>query len=414
MSIRKRTWKTGDGLQKEAWVVDYVDQKGKRRLKTFDRKKEADAWWKAAGFEIEKGFRTPDSQSVTIAKAAELWLETCRGHKLERSTIDAYAQHVENHIAPYLAREKLSQFTAPMVREFEDRLRNGAAAPGAAEGKPRSSAMVKKIIGSLGSLIADAQERGLIGRNVVRELSKRRKGADRRLEKRHKGKLKIGVDIPSRDEVKAIVDHLEGRWRPILLTAIFTGLRSSELRGLRWSDVDLKKCELHVRQRVDQYSVMGAPKSESGQRTVPLPPVVANTLREWKLACPKSKVDLVFPTGRGTPENHANVINRGLIPAQLAAGVTTLAHDAKGMPLKDEDGKPVIRAKYTGLHAFRHFYASWCVNSREDGGLGLSAKAAQGRLGHSTIAMTLDTYGHLFPRGDDGSELAAAEKALLG
>jgi len=154
----------------------------------------------------------------------------------------------------------------------------------------------------------------------------------------------------------------------------------------------------HVRQRVDQYREFGAPKSEAGERTIPLPPMVTNTLREWKLVCPKSALDLVFPTGNGTPENHANVINRGLIPAQIAAGVMT----------------PEGGAKYTGLHALRHFYASWCVNAVADGGLGLSAKAAQGRLGHSTIVMTLDTYGHLFPRGDDGSELAAAERALLG
>jgi integrase len=122
-----------------------------------------------------------------------------------------------------------------------------------------------------------------------------------------------------------------------------------------------------------------------------------NTLKEWKLACPKGELGLVFPTGNGTPENHANLINRGLIPAQTAAGVTATG-----------------KAKYTGLHALRHFYASWCINSKEDGGLGLSAKVAQARLGHSTIAMTLDTYGHLFPRGDDGSELAAAERSLLG
>ena len=71
-------------------------------------------------------------------------------------------------------------------------------------------------------------------------------------------------------------------------------------------------------------------------------------------------------------------------------------------------------AKYPGLHALRHFYASWCINRREDGGLGLTPKLVQERLGHSTIGMTLDVYGHLFPRGDDGSELAAAEKSLLG
>ena len=138
-------------------------------------------------------------------------------------------------------------------------------------------------------------------------------GVERRADKRQKGKLRVGVDIPTRQEIKAIVDALEGRWRPIILTAIFTGLRSSELRGLRWVDIDLKKNELHVRQRVDQYREFGAPKSESGERTIPLPPVVANTLREWKLACPKG--GLVFPTGKGSPENHANLINRGMVPA---------------------------------------------------------------------------------------------------
>jgi integrase len=72
------------------------------------------------------------------------------------------------------------------------------------------------------------------------------------------------------------------------------------------------------------------------------------------------------------------------------------------------------KAKYTGLHALRHFYASWCINRKEDGGLGLPLKVVQHRLGHSSIQMTADVYGHLFPSGDDGAELAAAQKALLG
>ena len=89
------------------------------------------------------------------------------------------------------------------------------------------------------------------------------------------------------------------------------------------------------------------------------------------------------------------------------------ATDKDGKPIMDERGKPVLAAKYTGLHAFRHFYASWCINPRQDGGLELPPKVVQARLGHASIVMTLDTYGHLFPRGDDGAELAAAEKALL-
>jgi integrase len=323
--------------------------------------------------------------SVTIAKAAELWLETCRAHYLEAATVTAYEQHVKLHIAPLTGATRLSRLSVPVVRAFEDRLR-----------QDRSPAMVKKVLGSLGALVGDAQERGLVARNVVRDLrSRRKRGKQRQAESRQKGKLKVGVDIPSREEIKAIVEHLKGRWRPILLTAIFTGLRASELRGLRWADVDLERRELHVRQRADRYNQIGKPKSLSGDRTVPFPPLVANTLKEWKLACPHG--ELVFPTRVGTIETHSNIVKRGLAPVQVAAGIV------------DSSSK----AKYTGLHALRHFYASWCINRKADGGLELPLKTVQARLGHSTLAMTADTYGHLFLRNDDGEELEAAEKSLL-
>ena len=70
--------------------------------------------------------------------------------------------------------------------------------------------------------------------------------------------------------------------------------------------------------------------------------------------------------------------------------------------------------KYTGMHALRHFYASWLINPRSQGGLELPAKVVQERMGHSSIVITLDLYSHLFPRIDGGSELAAAETVLLG
>jgi integrase len=87
-----------------------------------------------------------------------------------------------------------------------------------------------------------------------------------------------------------------------------------------------------------------------------------------------------------------------LWPTQIAAGVV------------DAAGKP----KYKGLHALRHFYASWCINRKVDGGLELPAKIVQERLGHASIMMTMDTYGHLFPSKDDGQELAQAELRLIG
>ena len=129
-----------------------------------------------------------------------------------------------------------------------------------------------------------------------------------------------------------------------------------------------------------------------------MPPVLVNALREWKLACPKSELGLVFPTGAGEVEYHSNIVTRGLAPVLVAANVVAKA------------GK----AKYTGLHALRHFYASWCINRKEDGGLGLPLKVVQHPLGHSSIQMTADVYGHLFPSSDDGAELAAAQKAPLG
>jgi integrase len=382
---------------KEAWVVDYVDQHGGRHLKTFAKKKDADAHHAVVSTSVRAGTHTADSKSVTIAKAAELWLATCDANGLERATIAAYRQHVDLRIVPLLGSLRLSQLTVPLVRSFEDRL--------AADG--RSATMVRKARHLLGALIADAQEHGLVAQNVVRSLRTTRRSKARRIDRRRKGKLKIGVDIPSPAEIRAMIAQLasiEGnaaRFQPILLTAIFTGLRASELRGLRWEDIDLKRGELHIRQRADRYNKIGQTKSEAGERTVPLPPIVVTVLRKHFLACPKSSLGLAFPNSKGKIDHRTSIIERGLWPVQIAAGLVKL----------DKSGKPI--AKYPGLHALRHFYASWCINRKVDGGLELSPKMVQERLGHATFAITMDTYGHLFPRNDEGAELAAAEKAFL-
>ena len=401
MSVRKRAWVSNKG-PREAWIVDYTDQHGKRRHKTFDLKKQAVAFAATTSVQVRDGTHVADSASVTIEEAGKLWLASVKAAGREASTLDQYEQHMRLHILPYIGREKLSRVTVPFVRAFHDRLQ--------AEG--RSPAMVRAVLGSLGALLGDAQERGLVIQNAVRERSRRRRsnGPDR-----HKRKLKVGVDIPQPDEVRALLAAAKGRWRPLLMLAVFTGLRASELRGLRWDDVDLKRSSLHVRQRADKYNTIGSPKSEAGERTVPLPPPVVGELREWRLHCPKlkGKLGLVFPNGAGNVESTGNIIQRGLIPAMLAADIVQPVLDAEGIARRDADGKPMVVAKYTGLHALRHFFASWCINRKEDGGLGLPAKVVQERMGHSSIVMTLDTYGHLFPRGDDSSELAKAAKALL-
>ena len=405
MSIRKRSWTTAGGERREAWIADYVDQAGRRHIRTCERKKDAEAFLTTARFQVSEGTHTADSASISVADAADAWLESCAG--LEAATLAAYRTHVRLHIVPIIGKLKLSQLTAPMVRDFEDKLRRGDPLPGEKLGKPRSPAMVRKVRTSLGSILADAQERGTVARNVARELRSRRKtGKEQQADRRRKGRLKIGVDIPTPCEVRAIIaalPSLRGRWRPLMLTAIFAGLRASELRGLRWADVDFRAGEIHVRQRADRYNKIGPPKSEAGERAIPMPPMLANAMKEWKLACPRSRFDLAFPTGPGNIETHQNLIRRAVVPAQIKAGVVA--------PILDEEGKPV--AKYTGIHAFRHFFASWCINRRVDGGLELPPKLVQERMGHSSIVMTQDVYGHLFPRGNDIAELAAAERSLI-
>jgi hypothetical protein len=102
MSVRERTWTTSKGEEREAWIVDYVDQSGERRLKTFTTKKAADAWSVNARHEVQQGIHTPESKSITVAEAAEAWITYVTQEGRERSTIEHYRNHVDNHINPAL------------------------------------------------------------------------------------------------------------------------------------------------------------------------------------------------------------------------------------------------------------------------------------------------------------------------
>ena len=394
MSIRKRKWTTSQGVEKEAWVVDYVDQNGKRHLKTFDRKKVAEEFSSKAHVEVIGRVHVADADTVSVEVAGSLWMASCEASGLERSTLNQYRQHLTLHIMPLVGQEKLTRITVPFVRSFLDQLRASG----------RSEAMVRNVRVSFGSLLSDAQERGLIVRNAVKEMGRERRGRVKH-EQRHKERLEAGVDIPTPDEVRQILKTAKGRDRVFLLTAVFTGMRASELRGLRWADLDFAKAEVTVRQRADAFQAIGSPKSKAGRRNIPLISELVRLLREWKLACPKGELGLVFPNGEGNVEWHANIVKRWLMPPQLAAGVT---RRETGF-----DGGTILLAKYPGMHALRHFYASWCINRPEDGGLGLPPKVVQERMGHSSIQVTLDTYGHLFPRGDGPKAMDAAASALL-
>ena len=378
MSVRKRTWTTAKGEKKEAWIVDYVDQDSDRHIETFKRKKEADAFHAQVGVDVRAGTYTAPSKSITVKEAAEDWIKSVALEGREVSTLAQYRQHAV-HINRRIGNVKLAQLTAPGINKFRDDLL-----------RSMSRAMARKILSSLKSLLRHAQGRGNVAQNVALAVKINANLRDKK-------KLEVGVDIPTSEEIKAII-AAAGKSRPLLLTAIFAGLRSSELRGLRWSDVDFKKGELNVRQRADRYGVIGNPKSKAGHRAVPLPSQVVQALREWKLQCPKG-TGLVFPAVSGDGVALHNNTVRAFTVAVSAAGITT------------KDGAP----KYTGLHALRHFYASWCINPENRDGLGLPPKVVQQRLGHSSIMMTMDVYGHLFAENADAhSRLTEAAGALLG
>jgi integrase len=377
MSVRKRKWITRNGEAKEAWLVDYADQNGERHIQTFSRKKDADEYHATVRVDVRTGTHSAPSKSITVAEAAEDWIAFIELEGRERSTVNQYRQHAKYHINPRIGRERLAKLTTPRINKFRDDLLADISRP-----------LARMVLKSLRALLKDAQRRGNVAQNAALGVS---------IKSASKRKFKVGIDIPTPEEIKRIVHAASGKARPFLLTAIFTGLRSSELRGLRWQDVDLKRGELHVHQRADRFNVMGKPKTESGERPIPLGPLVLNALKEWRLACPKGAHNLVFPNGRGNIENYNNIVERILQPTLIKAGVV----DAAG------------KAKYKGLHALRHFYASWCINRKKDGGLELPMKVVQERLGHASIVITSDVYGHLFPRSDDGSELEEAERLLL-
>jgi integrase len=239
--------------------------------------------------------------------------------------------------------------------------------------------MVRRVVGSLGAIFREARRRGMSSVDPTAGI-----------ELHLPGREDPRPVSPTKAELQAIIAAAAGRWRPVILVAIFCGLRASELRGLRWSDVDFEARQISVNQRADAFHKIGRLKSKSGYRSIPMPTLVVNALREWKLLCPRGELGLVFPTGSGNVESHSNLVKRGFSPIQEAAGVVN----------------EKSAAKY-GMHALRHACASlWIEN-------GMNAKRIQKLMGHSTIQMTFDVYGHLFIDVDADQRAAEDIQARL-
>ncbi|MGC9458130.1 MAG: tyrosine-type recombinase/integrase [Halothiobacillaceae bacterium] len=217
----------------------------------------------------------------------------------------------------------------------------------------------------------EAVEREWVTHNIAREVKLKRNRRDQ-----HER------EIPTKEELRTIMSNAPEEHRPLLVTAIFTGMRISELRGLTWENVDFDRRLILVRQRADEFGEMGPPKSRAGRRDIPMTPTVLETLIDWQKRCPKSELGLVFPNRSGNPFNYSNFYNRVFRPLLVANDIV------------DENGEPRF-----SIHALRHAAASLFIEQ------GWTAKKVQVLLGHSSINMTMDVYGHLFANPEEDVEM---------
>jgi integrase len=226
------------------------------------------------------------------------------------------------------------------------------------------------ILSTYKAVLSEAQKRGLIAYNPASSIRITSR-------KRHRVLMRIGGQIPDRPDIRAILGEATGKWRALFMTAAFSGMRQSELRALTWSSVDLDNRCIHVRERADMTGKVGSCKSFAGYRRIQIPDDLVNELRRWRLICPPSLLNLVFPDDDG------NVMTRSDIYRPWCA-----------VQCRINIVRATGGAKYT-FHALRHFYASIMIHA------GTPPKRLQELLGHATLSMTMDTYSHLFPAGDD-------------
>lgn len=237
MSVRKRSWTTRKGEQRENWVVDYVDQQGDRHIETFERKKDADKRHDEVRIAVRKGTHTAPSKSITVTEAGENWIKRVEANGMrgngpaEEGTLYQYRQHLNLHITPRIGGTKLANLTHADVENFRDDLL-----------KNMSRSLARKVFTSFKSILKAAKHA-----HAAADVSI---GTS----KRDKRPIEAGVDFPTPAEIKRIIPAAkDSKRRALLLVVALTGLRASELRGLRWGDVDLNARELHVRQRADRF-----------------------------------------------------------------------------------------------------------------------------------------------------------------
>ncbi len=338
------------------WMLDYRDQNGRRHWETVDgTRKDAERLLAHRIQEIGCGeYRAPDERK-TFDELVEAYRTAHIRIAVRETTAEWYEGAIKNHLLPHFSGWKIREITVEEVERFRHSLVE----------KKKGRRTVNKCLTLLGAMFRYALKHRWVSYNpasLVKKL-KESEGAKHDL---------IEGSILTPGEINALLQAADERYRPLLMCAVLTGLRQGELLGLQWGDVDWNSRQIYVRRSYTGGRFYD-PKTKYSRRKVDMPDALALELKKWKLRCPKGELDLVFPTSDGTSEHPSNMLRRGFFPALRRAGLRKIR-----------------------FHDLRHTYASLLIANKEE------PKRIQTLLGHSSIKITFDVYGHLMPNASDG------------
>jgi integrase len=373
---------SGKGRCPCPWQASVFSRRdGKKIRRNFPTKAAALAWRADNLSAARKGeLRAPTA--TTVREAAEAFMAgakdgsipTASGGQYKPATLRGYRVALDKRIYPALGSRRLSDVHRRDVQDLADEL--------TAEGL--SASTVQNTLDPLRVIYRRAirREEG-IAVDPTEGLELRRPKGER-------------PRIASPAEASALIAAIPEDERALWGTAFYAGLRRGELRALRWSDVDLPARLIHVSRGWDAIEREQSVKSQAGNRRVPILDLLAGELTAHQARTGGSGEGLVFGATPSHPFSPESVRRRSL--AAWGAENERRVRDA-------EDGEDVELLDPITLHEARHVCASLLIAA------GVNPKALSVILGHSTIAMTFDTYGHLMPGAED--EAAAATNAYL-
>lgn len=370
MSVEKLTRKNGS----TSWKVRWRDPAtGANRGKTFDRKRDADAWdAKVRDLKRLGEVGLYEAGRETLSSFGQEWLRLYVIPKLAPKTTRGYVTYWDLYILPALGHLRLRDITPQRIDEL------------LADLSHLSPSTQRKVIAILQSCLQRGVEWGRIPNNAAKLVRKPPKGRSRQ------------VQLLSPDTIERMraIFLARGRLRDATVISVlgYCGLRPGELRGLTWAHIGERT--IHVEQAISLDRV--EPTKTRRGRTVPLPPPVARDLAEWRLASPFSKSDhWVFP-GHDNTRHVGNKFGVLVDKPWSDNGFSSWATEVF-KPVATELGLPKAVP-----YDLRHSAVSLWIHD------GLSILQVARQAGHSAT-MTLEVYGHVFDEFDPEQRISAAE-----